>query len=457
MSQGSDMTARDYHTRSFPDYSFVPSSARAMNARHIDAIFMNALWSAYPPETTASELLSTIIQTQVEGNQAAVADFKELLDKVWFQPNRGAMRKSAPELLISHVGMGLSYRPTGHYNLDRWVPAILTRAGVVDGDQRDSKLRQILELASRRPMNLIEKAIVHTAQPAPPTSRPPYRGQMALPRVVDTLASLIQRLLDQADWQALPSQPEAERIVLDLLALLRTAYYILWIQIHLNAQDALDALRERRAVPELPRRLFFGFETERYAAKARRFRGTRSILENDLERGDYSLMALSQMHAVLDARDPQWFNGWDKHPMTTDELKKVHRWFSDYDAIMRRQGLANPWRIADPLPSDSASLLVLMEQSIEANNRGLRPRSNQRAAYTFTWGAVPGMSAAEGPRLFTNLGPGRGMGVQAMVNTALILLVGRSIMSRDRVALLLRSSSSSSTWASTLTTRPEMS
>jgi hypothetical protein len=438
MSPEPDATAREFHTRSFPGQSFVPSSARAMDARHIDAIFMNGLWSVSPSETTASKLLSTIIDTQVEGNPAAVEDFKKLLEKVWFQPNRGGMGKRAPELLISHVRMGQSYRPTGHYNLDRWVPAILTHAEIVGGTPADSKLRSLLETASQRPMNLIENAILQSGQPAVPDPRPRHEGRMALPRVMDTFARLIRHLLDQADWESPLSQVEAERIVLDLLGLLRTAYFVLWIQIHLNAYDSLDALREHREVPDRPRRLHFGFETERYAVKARRFKGTRSILENDLERGDYALMALSQLHEVLDCRDPLWFDEWATRTLSPEQLRKVHDWFSAYDGAMRRQGLVDAWRVPATLPSDPASLLVLMEQAIEANNRSLRPRNNQRAAYTFTWGAVPGMATAEGPRLFTNLGRGRGMGVQAMVNVALILLVGRSIMSSDRMALLLK-------------------
>lgn len=437
MSQATTPTARDFHTRTFPGRSFVPSSARGMDARHIDAIFLNALWSVCPNETTASELLRKIIDTQVEGDAAALEDFQELLEKIWFLPNRGGMGKSAPELLISHVKLGRSYRPTFHYNLDRRVPAILSAAGIVDGSPEDTQLAHLLELASNRPMNLIEKAIFQAGEQVNPVPRPRYEGSMALPGVVNSLSGLIKGLLGQANWESQLSQAEAERITLDMLAMLRTSYYILWIQIHLNALDALQALRESRGVPSRPRRLYFGFETERYAAKARRFKNTRAVLETDLERGDYALMALSQLHAVLEARNPKWFDNWAMTNLSEDERAKVCAWFGDYSRTMQLQGLQDAWAVPSTLPSNTAALLVLMEQALETNNRRLRPRSNQRAAYNFSWGAVPGMAVADGPRLFTNLGTGRGMGVHAMVNVDLILLVGRSIMTHDRTALLL--------------------
>jgi len=438
----------DFHTRTFEKSALVPPF-RAINPRRVEAALLNALLEVEPPENEPKRVLDMTLRN-VAGDAATLAEVKGVLESVWFRPNRGTMGRSGQELLITHISMGRYFRPTHHYAVGKWVPAILHHGGVTTSPEHAAALKRVFESAQQRRRNLIEDcicgALTESMIGSAPQETPPA---VAMPQLVHSVGRLVRNLLQQAPTKGL-EQVEAERIALDILSLLRTAIYILWIQFHVNAYDALNALRDGREPPTRSRKFKFGFETERRAPRSRAFWSTRDAIELPFEEGDYAMMALSQAHTLFAFERPTWFNHLPERDLTSDESTAVKNWIQDYCKAANALDpvrLPTPWM--PPPPTTVRTAVVAMFDTMVRNHKVLRPTPNTRSQYNVTVGAIGNMAQVDDGVLFSQLGPGRGMGIHAMVDTQLILLLSRAVMGENKRAHFLRVISELEEWGVT--------
>ncbi|MHB8632767.1 MAG: hypothetical protein ACYDBQ_02200 [Thermoplasmatota archaeon] len=417
---------KQFHTRSFPGGAFVPGSLRAINPRRSDAAILNALLGTKPPERFPRDVLQSVLGSGFTGDPPAKERFREFVEEVWFPPNRGRMGNAGQEVLISHIKLGNAFRPKQHYGADRWALAILHAGGILQSQQDRADLRHVLDRAQQRTMNLVEKAfldaLLEGIVSVPHEESPP---RLALASLNHTIGRLVRGLITQGKWPE-TSNDDAERIVLDIVALLRTGMYLNWILMHEQAFRCMMAFRKGQTPSFDTPTLAFGMSREKRSGTGRSFHETQSHLDMAFEEASFAIMALSQLHATMGWEKACWFDELAGEAGDRRPNAKTQAWFDDYARALLAENVLDAYRPEQP-PTTVREAVWEMYSAISKNFRKWRKKDNTRFSHRSTIGAVTSMALAEGGALFA---PGTGNRKHLpMIDLDLYLLVGRAQMS----------------------------
>jgi hypothetical protein len=406
----------DLTSRKFPDDAYMPGALNNVNPRRVEAVFLNILMGKKPKESPATKVLRMTLDRTVDGDANAKEAVEQLLNEVWFRPNQS----TGTELLVTHVSLGKVFRPKSFYGVDKWCEAILAAGRVFAENEQRQQLVQIVEKAQARPMNLMEDAIFTALSKDQDIVETPVHFEyrpMAIPRIPEEICHLAKRLLNRAVGEL--SESDAERVLLDLVALLRTAMYVTYLQTHLSAARAMRADDRRGPVDDPPIDLYFGFETEATEPTGRQFFQTRDLLKRDLENGHYAIIALSIAHQVFNWKKAHWFNNLPVGLLKPKDLDALHEWHEE--SLGAFEGGSDLW--TPPVDINNyADAVWSIYSSIANNTRRLRTDPASRPAFKKTFGILGSFALAEDGAIFKKLGS---LGSHAMIDTEMVLLLAR--------------------------------
>ena len=418
---------KEFHTRHFPSGAFVPGSLRGVNPRRSDAVILNSLLGTRPVEKFPREVLQSVVATGFTGDAPARGRFKEFVEEVWFPKNRGRMGNAGLEILISHIKLGNAFRPKQHYGGDRWAQAILATGGF-NQEQDRAALRHVLDRAQQRTMNLVEKAMYDSLQENIRPGEPEAASLLPLKDLNVAICRLVRGLVAQGTWPD-SSTDDAERIVLDVVALLRTGMYLNWLLMHEQAFRSVMAFRKDEIPSFLTPTLVFGMSREKRSGTGRSFHETQSHLDMAFEEGSFAIIALSQLHGTMEWKEAHWFDELAGGLGQKKPTSKTLSWFSEYGrALLAEKPDLAPY-MPEKAPATTLEALSEMYTAISRNFRKWREKDNTRFSHRSTIGAVTSMALAEGGALFA---PGSGNRKHVpMIDLDLYLLVGRAQMNAN--------------------------
>jgi DNA phosphorothioation-dependent restriction protein DptG len=425
---------KDAHQRKFPELAFYPSPIRPLNREVLDLIILNVLLEKNPPITKLKNIKTEVISF-IKGDDETVNKTWDLFQNVAFTSPESDKKGDRNILRISHPRYGQIYKPEHTYEINAWVSFFFNEKFIKPVHLK--RLKEIVQIALSRKMNLIEHAIekaIETAienkqngksddiEEGNEKAEKKRIGRPAFDFFHIEFGKLCETLINKGNSFGPGNALEAEDLIKKILRLYEIYLWFYWVHMHLDAYYAIQTLRsgEWPRAFEHPKSLDFGYEKEQASIESRPFRKTRKDLENKLYCGSIAINALAALHDAAELKEPVWFNEIEsKIKNKENTAEKMNLWTDAYFELIRKDK-----KDIDNKKDLKKAIVRTYDAILSFSSEGPR---NGAYPYTVGYGVARQFGQGVKCKLLINIGKGRSRGIVAMFDAELLLLLGSGL------------------------------
>lgn len=411
------------HGRQFPQRAFYPSSIRPTSRDVMDAAFLNWVFGTSKSSDEPEQIRARIHEEILRGDRDAQRLAIDVMNQVLFGQSEGYGDKTADTLRITHPSFGRYYRPKT-YDVEMWANSLFAHAPLAPKLLDD--LSKIVSKAEERPRNVFENAVLSVLTK---DGGKPHRVEMAanveegappFGFIHSAFGSMVNKMVT-GRRDALESSEAADELLSDVRRLTEVFVWIYWVQLHSNANQAIQALRANAESTPYVQPMLFGYHTETRNLGNRAFAEDAKSFPNTMYNGSIALNALTAIHQATGWKKPLWFDGLVARKPAKDELKAISDWLQGYQ---KHAGLP-----ASNVPL--ASFADATSQIFDHIRLHYQPKEdNEKYPFTVGYGVARDLGQADTCFLMRGIGKNRGQ--VPMVDLDLVLLFARATAGQER-------------------------